>query len=183
MSRQTEALEAAGCIKTGGIQTTRLIGALIHILAADIRVSAKSLRTNAGNLISRCTTLGIRSTAIWLAHILVLGTATLVGITKGTGVTSTTALSQSVLTMSILSTEGRAFGLLDGRHAKKIGVTNKVWLADAFAVVLVAGGTDTTDDTLTAFFAASIDADLSLVAGSGGSALIGAAAAAGEGIT
>lgn len=165
MANQAEALKAAGRVQADRIQSTRLLGTLIHILATHIGITSESLRADASDLITCRTTLRIGSTTVRLAHILVLCSTSLIGIAIGAGITGATALTQSIFTVGILATVGRTLGLLNGWHTEQIGITHEIWFTNTFSIVLVTGGSNATDNTLTAFLAASIDADLSLLAG------------------
>lgn len=141
------------------------------------------MRADACDLITRRTALCIGSTTVWLAHVLVLCPTALIGIAIGAGITGTTALTKSVLTVCILTTLWGTCRLLNGWHAQQIGITHEVGFANTLSVVLVASGSNATDNALTAFLAASIDADLSLLTRTRGCALICAATATREGIT
>lgn len=133
-------------------------------------------------MVAHSTAFGIGSTAIRLTDVLALCSTAFIGITEGSRVTGASALTQSVLAVSVLSTSWRALGLLDGWHTDQVGITHKVRLADALSIVSIAGGSDATDHTLAALLASSIDANLPLATRSGGRTLIRAAATAGEGI-
>jgi len=168
MSRETQALECARSIQAGCIETTRLVGTLVHILAANVGITTEALRAKTGDVVAHSTALGIGSTTIRLADVLALRSTALVGIAKGSGIAGAPALTQAVLAVSVLSTSWRALGLLDGRHTDQIGITHKVRFADALSVVPIAGGSNTADHSLAPLLAPSIDADLSLATRSGG---------------
>lgn len=168
MSRKTQALEASCSVQAGCIETTRFVGTLIHILASDVGISTKALWAKAGDLVAHRSTFCIRSTTIWLAHVLALCSTALIGISKGSGVTGTSALTQSILAVGVLSTSWGALGLLNGRHADQVGITHKIRFADALSIIYIAGGTDATDHAFAALLASSIDADLSIATRPGG---------------
>lgn len=123
------------------------------------------MRTDTSDLITRRTALRIGSTTVGLAHVLVLCSTSLIGIAIGARITGATALTKSILAVGILAAMGRTRGLLDGWHTEQIGITHEIGFTNTFSIVLVTGGSNATDDTLAAFLAASIDADLSLFAG------------------
>lgn len=106
MANQAEALKAAGRVQADRIQSTRLLGTLIHILATHIGITSESLRADTSDLITCRPTLRIGSTTVRLAHILVLCSTSLIGIAIGAGITGATALTQSIFTVGILATVG-----------------------------------------------------------------------------
>lgn len=168
VSRKTQALESSGSIQTGSIQTTWFVGTLIHILAANVGITTEALWAKTGYVVAHSTAFGIGSTAIRLTDVLALCSTAFIGITEGSRVTGASALTQSVLAVSVLSTSWRALGLLDGWHTDQVGITHKVRLADALSIVSIAGGSDATDHTLAALLASSIDANLPLATRPGG---------------
>lgn len=106
MTHKAKALKAAGRVQADSIQSTRFLGTFIDILATHIGITTESLRADTSDLITRRTALCIGSTTVWLANVLVLCPASLVGIAIGAGITGTTALTKSILTVGILTTMG-----------------------------------------------------------------------------
>jgi len=160
-----------GCVvnvNAGCVETTRFVGTLVYILAANVGITTEALRAKTGDMVAHSTALGIGSTTIRLADVLALRSTALVGIAKGSGIAGAPALTQAVLAVSVLSASWRALGLLDGRHTDQIGITHKVRFADTLPAVPIAGGSNTADHSLTPLLTPAIDADLSLSTRSGG---------------